>query len=82
MTDQSLRHMQARRSRAAMVVHIVDWDLGHAELVENALAAGGVAITVAGNGLVYIVIVELGIEKGFDASFKAKFSVIDLDIFR
>ena len=77
MADHIARHVQARGPRAAVVVDIVDGDLGHAELVEDALAAGGVAVAVAGNGLIDIVVVELGVEEGFDAGFEAEFGVID-----
>ena len=49
----------------------------HAELVEDALTAGRVAVTVAGNALVNIVVVDLSIEEGFDAGFEAEFGVVD-----
>lgn len=70
-------HMQTRRTSGAVVVDIIDRDLGHAELIENALAAGAVAVAVAGDALVDIVIVNLGIEEGFDAGFEAEFGVVD-----
>lgn len=62
----------------AVVVDVVDWDLGHAELVENALAAGGVAVAVAGDTLVDVVVVDLGVEKGLDSSLEAELGVVDL----
>jgi hypothetical protein len=51
--------------------------LGHAELVEYSLAAGGVAVAVAGYALVDVVVVDLGIEHGFDAGFEAELGVVD-----
>lgn len=69
--------MQPCRAGGAIVVDIVDGDLRHAELVEDALAAGRVAITVAGDTLVDLVVVDLGIEEGFDAGFEADFGVVD-----
>ena len=77
MADHRPRHMQARRARAAIVVDIVDGDLCHAKLIENALAAGGVAVTVTGDSLIDIIVVDLGIEKGFDTGFEAQFGIID-----
>lgn len=69
--------MQTRRTRGAVVVDIIDRDLGHAELIEDALAAGAVAVAVAGDALVDIVIINLGVEEGFDAGFEAEFGVVD-----
>lgn len=70
--------MQARRAGGAIVIHIVNRDLGHAELVEDALAAGAIAVAVARNALVDIVIVDLGVEESFDAGFEAEFCIVDL----
>jgi hypothetical protein len=36
--------VQTRRARRARIVGIIDWDAGHAELVEDALAGGRVAL--------------------------------------
>ena len=77
MTDHVPCHVQPCRAGGAIVVGIVDWDLCHTELVEDALAAGGVAVAVAGDALVDIVVVNLGIEEGFDAGFEAEFRVVD-----
>ena len=49
----------------------------HAELVEDALAAGRVAVAVAGDALVDIVVIDLGIKEGFDAGFETEFGVVD-----
>jgi len=65
--DGLARHVQARGPRGAVVVDVVDGDARHAELVEDALAAGGVAVAVAGDALVDGVVVELGVQQGFDA---------------
>lgn len=77
MTDHVSRHMKTSRAGAAVVVDIIYGDLCHAELVEDALAAGRVAIAVACHALVDVVIVDLGVYEGFDASFKAQLVVVD-----
>ncbi len=51
----------------------------HAKLVEDALAAGRVAIAVACDTLVDVVIVDLGIEESFDPGFEAEFVVVDCE---
>lgn len=71
------RHIQAGRAGRAIVVDVVDGDLGHAELVEDALSTGGVAVAVTGDALVDVVVVDLGIKHGLDASFKAQLVVVD-----
>ena len=76
--DQLPRHGQAGAAGGAVVVDVVDGDLGHAELVEDALAAGAVAVAVAGNALVDVVVVDLGVEQGLDAGLKAELRVVDL----
>lgn len=69
--------MQPCRAGGAIIVDIVDGDLRHAELVKDSLATGGVAVAVAGDALVDIVVVDLGIEESFDAGFEAEFGVVD-----
>ena len=69
--------MQPCRAGGAVVVDIVDGNLRHAELVEDALAAGRVAIAVACDALFDIVVVDLSVEEGFDARFEAEFGVVD-----
>lgn len=76
--DDITGEMETGRAGRAVVVDVVDWDLGHAELVEDALAAGGVAVAVAGDSLVDVVVVDLGVEKGLDSSLEAEFGVVDL----
>ena len=51
-------------------------------MVEDPLATGGVAIAVAGDTLIDIVVVDLGVEKGFDPRFEAEFRVVDCARFR
>ena len=77
MLDHVPRHMQACRAGGAVIVDIVDWDLRHAELIEYPLAAGRVAIAVAGDSLVDIVVVDLGVQEGLDAGFKPELGVVD-----
>ena len=69
--------MQACRSGAAIVVDVEDGNSRHAELVEYSLATGTVAITVAGYALVDVVVVDVRVKEGFDASFIAEFGVVD-----
>ena len=77
MTDHVPRHMQPCGACGAVVVDIVYGNLRHAELVEDALAAGRVTIAVAGDSLLDIVVVDLGVEEGFDARFETEFGVVD-----
>lgn len=77
MTDHIPRHVQPCRACGAVVVDIVDGDLRHAELVEDALTAGRVTVAVTGDALVDIIIVDLGVEEGFDAGFEAELSIIN-----
>jgi hypothetical protein len=46
-------------------------------LIKNSLSASRIAIAVASDALIDIIVVDLGIEHGFDASFKSEFGVID-----
>ena len=69
--------MQGGGAGGAIVVDVVDGDGGHAELVEDALAAGGVAVAVGGDAGVDGVVVEGGVEEGFNAGFEAEFVVVD-----
>ena len=59
--------MQTRGASRAVVVNVVDRDLCHAELVEDSLSAGGVAIAVACNASVDVIVVRLSVYKSFDA---------------
>ena len=77
MADHRSCHMQTRRAGAAIIVDIVDRNLCHAELIEDALAAGRVAIAIASNALINIVIVDLRVKKGLDAGFEAKFGIVN-----
>jgi len=70
--------VQAGRAGRAVVVDVVDGDLGHAELVEDALAAGAVAVAVAGHALVDVVVVDLRVEERLDTGLEAELSVVDL----
>lgn len=71
-------HVQTGGAGGAVVVDVVDGDARHAELVEDALAAGAVAVAVAGDALVDVVVVDLRVEHGLDASFEAQFRIVDL----
>ncbi len=77
MTDHIPSQMKARRTGGAVVVDIVDWDLCHAELIEHTLAACAIAVAVTRYALIHIIVVDLRIKHGLDASFKPQFGVID-----
>ena len=68
-------HVKACRAGRAVVVDVVYGDGSHAELVENALAAGGVAIAIACYALVDIVVIDLGVKEGFDTGLCNDFSI-------
>ena len=55
------RQVQARRARGTCIVGVVNRDPGHAELVENPLAGGRVAVAVAGYARIDVVVIDLGI---------------------
>jgi len=78
MANDISSHMQACRTGRTVVVDVVDWDLGHAKLVENSLAAGGVSVAVACHTLVDIVVIDLSIKHSLDTSLETKFGVINL----
>lgn len=71
-------HVETGRASRAVVVDVVYWDTGHAELIEDALSAGAVAVAVACNTLVYIVVVNVCVKHGFHTSFETEFRVVDL----
>lgn len=64
--------------RRAVVVDIDNGDLGHAKLVKDALAAGRVAVAVAGDALLDVVVGDVCVEEGLDACFEAELGVVDL----
>ena len=77
MTNQIPPHSKAGGASGAIIVNIVDGDLCHAELVEDALAASGVAVAVACYTLVDVVVVDLGIEHCLYAGFETELGVVD-----
>lgn len=77
MTYNISCQMKTRGAGRAVIVDVVNRDLCHAELIEYSLATGGIAVAVAGYTLVYIVVVDLRIQHGLDASLKTKLGVID-----
>lgn len=76
--DDITADVQAGGAGGAVVVDVVDGDLGHAELVEDTLAAGGVTVTVAGNTLVNIVVADLGVKHGLDTGLETELGVVNL----
>ena len=53
-------------------------DLCHAILVKHALATGRIAVAVARNASLDLIIVDLRIKHCFDTSFEPQFGVVDL----
>ena len=52
-------HEQAGRAGRAVIINVVYWDSGHSELVEYALSASRVAIAIACDALLDVVIVDV-----------------------
>ena len=71
-------HVQTGGASGAVIVDVVDGDAGHAELVEDALAACRIAVAVACDALVDIVVVDVRIKHGLDTSLEAELRVVDL----
>ena len=59
--DRLARQEQRGRAGRAVVVDVDDRDAGHADLVQRLLAAGGVAVDVAGVGLLDVVVADAGV---------------------
>jgi hypothetical protein len=78
MADNISCQVQSSGTSTAVIVDVVNWDLGHAKLVEDSLTASGIAVAVACDTLVDIVVVDLGVEHGLDTSFETELSVVDL----
>ncbi|KFX92965.1 hypothetical protein V490_05049, partial [Pseudogymnoascus sp. VKM F-3557] len=76
--DDITSNVQTGGSGGAVVVDVVDGDLGHAELVEDTLTAGGVTVAVAGNTLVNIIVADLGVKHGLDTGLETELSVVNL----
>src|ERR1700722_1376295 len=78
VANHRARYVQTRAPCRAVIVHVINWNRGQAELVEDSLAAGGVAIAIAGHTLIDFIVRDMSIKHGFDAGFKSEFSVVDL----
>lgn len=78
MGDHGAGHGETGRTGGAVVVDVVDGDLGETELVEDALAAGTITVDVASNTLVDIIVSDLRVEHGLDAGLVAQLIVVDL----
>ena len=75
--DHRPRQIQPCRPRRAIVVDIIYGDTRHAELVEHTLPAGAIAVDIARHALVNVIVIDLGVEEGFDAGFETEFGVLD-----
>ena len=69
--DRLPRQEQRGRAGRAIVVDVDDRDAGHADLVERALAAGGVAVDIADIGLLDHVVADAGIREREPGRFRA-----------
>jgi hypothetical protein len=76
VADHISRHKQTSGTSRAVVVHVINGDLGHAELVEHALTAGGITVAVACYALLDIVVVDLCVQQGLNTGFETKFGVV------
>src|ERR1019366_4073498 len=65
--DELLGHEQRGRSGRAVVVDIVDWDAGHPESVERALAASRFSVTVADHRLLDVLVGDPGVLQSLGA---------------
>lgn len=74
--DEGTGHGQTSAASGAVVVDVVDGNLGHAKLVKDTLTAGAVAVAVAGDALVDIVVVDLSVEESLYTSFESELSVV------
>ncbi|MCY1295371.1 hypothetical protein D9M70_447090 [compost metagenome] len=55
------REEECRRAGGAVVVDVHDRDPGHADVIQGLLAAGGIAVHVAGIGLLHLGVVQAGL---------------------
>lgn len=67
--------LQPRTACCARVGGVVHGNTGHAELVEDALAAARVAVAVACHAGLDVVVGQVGVEERFGAGFEAEFGV-------
>jgi hypothetical protein len=77
MPNHIPRHKQPRTPRRTIIIHIINRNLRHAKLIKDSLAARRVSIAVAGNALFHVVVVDLGVQHGFDTGFETEFRVVD-----
>lgn len=72
------RHGQPRAARAAVVVDVVDGDLRQPKLVEDALPARAVAVAVARDALLDVVVRDVRVQQRLDARLEPELRVVDL----
>jgi hypothetical protein len=78
MRNHVSSHVESSRASRAVVVDVVYGDTGHTELVEDALTACRIAIAVACDTLVYIVVVDVRVKHSLDTGLEAELRVVDL----
>jgi hypothetical protein len=71
-------HVETSRTGRAIVVDIINGNTSHAELVEDALTACRIAVAVACDTLVNVVVVDVRVEHSLDTGLKAELWVVDL----
>lgn len=67
--------LQACRAGRASVIGVVDGNIRHAELIEDALAGRGVAVAVARHTGLDIIVGDVCVEQGLGAGLEAQFWV-------
>lgn len=77
MAHKIPRHRQPRRRRRTVIVLIIYRNARHAELIEDALAARAVAVAVACDAHLDIVVRDVRVKEGFDAGLVAELGVFD-----
>lgn len=78
MGDHISAHEETSRAGRAVVVNVVDGDSSHSKLVEDALAASAVAVAVACNTLLNIVVVDMSIKHSLNTSLESKLGIVHL----
>jgi hypothetical protein len=68
--DRLARQEQGCRAGRAVVVDVDDRDAGHADAIQRLLAAGRVAIHVAGIGLLDVTVIDAGVLQGRARCFR------------
>lgn len=69
--------MKTSAASGTVVVHVVQRNTRHAELVEYPLAAGGISVGVAGDTGGNVIVGNAGVNKSFGSSLETHLRVVD-----